>query len=398
MKEQTKIFVTGLGIVSPIGTNSAQNLQSLRNSSCGIGKANYLRSNYTSSLLFGEVKLSNQELISNNPCEGKGITRTNLLALQAFNEAVMDAGIGEKDLQDRSTCFLNADTVGGMCLTEQMYEDANNKSGGSEYLRSYDFAACTLFIEEQKKLRGITNTINTACSSSANAILMGARLLQQARAKTAIVGGCDSLAKFTVNGFNSLGILTEGRCAPFSENRKGLNLGEGAAYLVLEREQDCRNKRVYAELTGFANTNDAYHPSSLSPEGDGPYLAMKQALQMADLDPKEIGYINVHGTGTENNDLVEGLAMKKLFGNVPPFSSTKSFTGHTLGAAGAVEAVFSLFGLQHQELYPSLNFSAPVLETGLIPQLSCEKKKLNHVLSNSFGFGGNCTSLLFSAV
>ena len=245
-------------------------------------------------------------------------------------------------------------------------------------------------------MSGIINTINTACSSSANAIMYGARLIKNGLAKRVIVGGADSLAKFTINGFNALHILAPGICTPFDEDRKGLNLGEGAAFLILEKEEDIVNKKVYAALTGYCNSNDAFHPSSLSPEGDGPYLAMKGALETAQLAPGSIGFINAHGTGTENNDLVESRAMLHLFNTPPPFASTKSNVGHTLGAAGAIEAVYSMLNLYHQEIYAGLNCSKPIAETGLIPVELYKKISLQHVMSNSFGFGGNCTSLIFS--
>jgi 3-oxoacyl-(acyl-carrier-protein) synthase len=155
---------------------------------------------------------------------------------------------------------------------------------------------------------------------------------------------------------------------------------------------------VYAELTGYCNVNDAHHPSSLSAEGDGPYLAMKGALESARLEVGQIDFINAHGTGTENNDAAESAAMVRLFGEPPAFASTKSNTGHTLGASGAIEAVFSVFNLIHQELYGSLNFGEPITATGLRPVQSYQKKQVRHVLSNSFGFGGNCTSLVFSKI
>lgn len=210
------------------------------------------------------------------------------------------------------------------------------------------------------------------------------------------MGGSDSLSKFTVNGFNSLNILSNEICTPFDEKRKGLNLGEGAAFLVLEKEEDLGSKKVYAELSGFYNSNDAYHPSSLSEAGDGPYLSMSGALRSASLNPAQIDFINAHGTGTENNDAVESTAMLRLFENVPAFASTKSNTGHTLGASGAIEAVYSVLNLYQQEIYPALNFQNPISTSGLVPNLRFESKKVQHVLSNSFGFGGNCTSLVFS--
>ena len=221
---------------------------------------------------------------------------------------------------------------------------------------------------------------------------------QNGLAKRAIVGGVDSLAKFTINGFNSLHILSADKCTPFDENRKGLNLGEGAAFLILEKEDAIAGKKVYAELTGYCNTNDAYHPSSLSDEGDGPYLSMKGALDTAGLLPGDISFINAHGTGTENNDLSESRAMLRLFEKVPAFASTKANTGHTLGAAGAIEAVYSILNLVHQEVYAALNYKQPIAATGLEPVTAYAKTPLQHVMSNSFGFGGNCASLIFSAV
>ena len=224
----------------------------------------------------------------------------------------------------------------------------------------------------------------------------GARLIQNGFAKRAIVGGTDSLAKFTINGFNALHILSGEACKPFDETRDGLNLGEGAAYLILEKEEDAKHKNHYALVKGFANSNDAYHASSLSENGDGPYLSMLGALQYAGLEASDIQYINAHGTGTENNDEVESKAMLRLFGNPPAFSSTKSNTGHTLGAAGAVEAVYSILSLYHQELYPEIHFTNPIAATGLFPVASHGSYAIENVMSNSFGFGGNCSSLIFS--
>jgi 3-oxoacyl-(acyl-carrier-protein) synthase len=226
--------------------------------------------------------------------------------------------------------------------------------------------------------------------------MYGCRLIKNGLANRVIVGGADSLAKFTVNGFNALRILSDEPCAPFDQNRKGLNLGEGAAFLVLEKEADATGKKIYAEVSGYGNANDAYHPSSLSPEGDGPYLAMKNALDNAGLKPADIDFINAHGTGTENNDEVESRAMLRLFNTLPGFASTKGFTGHTLGAASAIEAVYSILNIDRQELYPNLNFNEPITDIGFEPVQAYNTGTIKHVMSNSFGFGGNCTSLIFS--
>ncbi|MDP4217667.1 MAG: beta-ketoacyl-[acyl-carrier-protein] synthase family protein, partial [Bacteroidota bacterium] len=261
---------------------------------------------------------------------------------------------------------------------------------------AYNAASIGTCLQSAYGIKGIVNTINTACSSSANAILYGAKLIRHGLARRAIVGGVDSLSKFTINGFNSLHILSPETCRPFDAGRKGLNLGEGAAFLVLEKEEDAEGKKIYAELAGYGNANDAYHPSSLSGEGDGPYLAMKEALSNAELRIDQIDFINAHGTGTENNDEVESRAMLRLFGSPPLFASTKSNIGHTLGASGAIEAAYSVLNLTHQEVYAGLHFTRPIPQTMLRPVTEHKKIPLRHVMSNSFGFGGNCTSLIFS--
>jgi 3-oxoacyl-(acyl-carrier-protein) synthase len=392
----SRIVITGIGIITAIGHNKEENRQSLINGICGIGEASLLQSKYVSELPFGEVRISTNALQQKLKAFEKGVTRTSLLALHAFNEAVADAGLSEEIFSDRNTAFINGNTVGGMCLTDELYHDANKDDEGSEYIQSYDCASVSLYLQNRYTLKGIINTINTACSSAANAIMFGARLIENGFAKRAIVGGTDSLAKFTINGFNALHILSGKVCTPFDESRQGLNLGEGAAYLILEKEEDAVGKNQYAALSGFCNSNDAYHPSSLSDNGDGPYLSMQGALEYAGLKPTDIQYINAHGTGTENNDEVESRAMIRLFGKPPEFSSTKANTGHTLGAAGAVEAVYSILSLQHQEIYPAVHFHQPIASTGLIPVENYKQGSLQHVMSNSFGFGGNCSSLIFS--
>lgn len=388
-----------MGIITAIGDSVADNRRSLMRGRTGIGRAQYFQSKYAGILPFAEVKYSTQQLAKKLNIHQPGVTRTDLLALHAFREAIADAGIPQDILQSADTALISASTVGGMCLTDELYNDSNQKENkGSQYLESYSNSACTLFLQEQYHIGGIINTFNTACSSSANAIMYGARLIKNGLAKRAIAGGADSLAKFTVNGFNSLMILSNELCRPFDNARKGLNLGEGAAFVVLEKEEDAAGKNIYAEVRGYGNSNDAYHPSSTSPEAEGPYLCMKRALESADLNASEIDFINAHGTATENNDETESIAMQRLFEDPPAFASTKSYTGHTLGAAGAVEAVFSILNLYHQETYLSLQFQTPVENAKLIPVRQYATRELNHVMSNSFGFGGNCTSLVFGNV
>jgi 3-oxoacyl-(acyl-carrier-protein) synthase len=395
----SRIFITGMGVVSAIGNSVAENHEALKASTCGIQyKLDLFPSKYARLLPFGQVQISNADLHKKLQVTEPGVTRTSLLALYALNEAIESSGIVTEEIQSFDTALIGANTVGGMCLTDELYNDANKKSDGSDYLTSYDCASVNLFLQKHFKINGIINTINTACSSSANAIMYGAMLMKNGYAKRAIVGGTDSLAKFTINGFNALHILSDEICTPFDEGRKGLNLGEGAGFLILEKEEDLKGKNVYAELTGYSNTNDAFHPSSLSDGGDGPFLSMQGALQVANLTADKIDFINAHGTGTENNDEVESRAMIRLFGKAPAFASTKGNIGHTLGAAGAVEAVYSILSLRHQEVYANLHFKNPITDTGLSPVLAYRKMPINHVMSNSFGFGGNCSSLIFSKV
>lgn len=388
-----------MGVISALGNSVAENRRNLANAVCGIhNELDLFPTKYSGLLPFGQIRISTAELIKTLNIPEPGVTRTSLLALHAFNEVLADAGLSLADLQSSETALVGASTVGGMCLTDELYADANKNSNGSPYTSSYDCASVTIFLQKHFRMNGIINTINTACSSSANAIMYGAMLIKNGFAKRAVVGGVDSLAKYTINGFNALHILSPEKCTPFDENRRGLNLGEGAAFLLLEREEDIAGKKVYAELTGFCNSNDAYHPSSISDEGDGPFLSMQGALNNAKLSPEQISFINAHGTGTENNDETESRAMIRLFKEPPPFSSTKAYTGHTLGAAGAVEAVYSILSLVHQEVYPNLHFKNSIPSTGLTPVLAYKKMPVKHVMSNSFGFGGNCSSLIFSKV
>ena len=392
----TRILVTGMGIISAIGDGIDANRASLSQGKTGIGHSSLLSSRYASLLPFGEIKISTQSFREKMHVNEQGTTRTSLIALHAFAQAIDDSKLTAQEIHSYDTALIGACTVGGMCLTDELYHDANKHDEGSAYLSSYDCGSVDMFLQKRYQINGIVDTINTACSSSANAIMHGARLIHHGLAERAIVGGVDSLAKFTINGFNALHILSDEICTPFDEKRKGLNLGEGAAFLVLEKEENIHNKHAYAELTGYCNSNDAFHPSSLSDDGEGPYFAMKGALKKANLTSDKIDFINAHGTGTENNDEKESIAMIRLFEKTPSFISTKSYTGHTLGAAGAIEALFSILSLCNGEIYPEINFSSPIVSTGLTPVSSYQKKDLQHVMSNSFGFGGNCSSLIFS--
>lgn len=395
------VYVAGLGVISAIGNNVAENLQSFELEAAGIGDISLLDTIHRKTRPVAEVKLDNNKLaaITGLPAN---MSRTALLSLVAAKEAINDAAI--PNFGSLRTGFVSANTVGGMDKSENFFIDfvKDEKKGKLRNVFDHECGCITEIVADQLGIRDFLTTINTACSSSANAIFYAARLIKNDMLDVVVAGGTDSLTKFTLNGFNTLMILDDEFCQPFDENREGLNLGEGAGYLVLVSEKVTKTlgKKPYCKLSGYNNSNDAYHQTASSPDGTGSYLAMKGALEKSGLKPSDIDYINLHGTGTPNNDSAEGIAIKRLFEpDFPPMSSTKSFTGHTLGACGGIEAVFSVLAIKNGIIYPNLRFETKMSEVPFEPERKFLKgQKINHVMSNSFGFGGNCTSLIFSEV
>jgi 3-oxoacyl-[acyl-carrier-protein] synthase-1 len=392
-----KIYVTGLGVVSGIGLGVAANIASLRNHRHGMGKVTLFPTKLD--VPVSEVKYSNEELkrLLSIDTE-KTVSRTALLGMLAAKEAVDDARL---DIASLRTGLISSTSVGGMDLSEHFYDSfkRDNRKGRLREVISHDCGASTEMIADYLKVNNFVTTISTACSSAANAIMLGARMIRNGQLDAAIVGGTDALCKFTLNGFNSLMILDKEHCRPFDVSRAGLNLGEGAGYIILQSEKSLR-KDAYCLLSGYANVNEAFHQTGSSPEGNGPFWAMTEAIGQSGIPCEEIDYINVHGTGTPSNDLSEGLAIRRIFGErIPPFSSVKAFIGHTLGASEGIEAVYSVLSVRHGFVYPNLHFEKPIEENRLIPETAFrEGLPIRNVLSNSFGFGGNNSSLLFSTL
>lgn len=394
-----KVFVTGLGVVSGIGVGVDENFASLKAGRSGMGQVTLFPT--ALDVPVSEVKYSNEvlkELLELDPEDT--YSRTALLGMLAAQEAWEDAGGKSGKLMER-VGIISATSVGGMDLSERFYESfkQNPRRGRLRDIVDHDCSASTELIADYLGIKAIKTTISTACSSAANAIMRGAELIRTGKLDTVIVGGTDALCRFTLNGFNSLLILDKEHCRPFDESRTGLNLGEGAGYLVLQSKRYF--KRIpYCELTGFANANEAYHQTGSSTEGDGPFLSMSQAIAMSGISPQEVGYISTHGTATPSNDVSESRALQRIFGeHVPPFSSVKPFIGHTLGASGGIEAVYSVLSLYNGCAYPNLNFCQPIATTRLVPQIDYQEGLfIKHVVCNSFGFGGNDASLVFSAV
>lgn len=328
------------------------------------------------------------------------ITRTSLMGILAARNSISDAKI----IPDKSLRigFISGTTVGGMEKSEQFYRDFLENDTCNDYIKIHDCGACTEVIADYFGGFSYVSTISTACSSSANAIVLGSNLIRLGLMDCVVAGGTECLTKFHLNGFKTLMILDKGNCRPFDAARAGLNLGEGAAYLVLESDEsaNARNADVLCKVSGYGNACDAYHQTASSPDGKGATLAMQNALVMSGLKPSDINYINAHGTGTINNDESEGTAIMNVFGNcIPPVSSTKAYTGHTTSASGSVEAVISILAMNEGFLPPNLNFKNPIEKLSFAPVRELIRNvKIDHVLSNSFGFGGNNTSIVFSKI
>lgn len=373
---EKKVYVTGIGIVSALGAGCEATLRALKSGKSGIEPVKYLSTQH-SHLPVGEVKLSNGEMA------GKlrlgypySQLRTVLLGIMAAKEAIASAGMTEEEC--RHSVFVNGTTVGGMDKTERHFNDVFSTQAQKPdalELQYNDCGVTTELIADQLGGFKFVTTTSTACSSAANALIFGANMIKTEMTDMAVVGGSEALSRFHLNGFNTLMILDNERCRPFKDDRAGINLGEGAAYLVLESEESIKRSghKPIALLAGYANTCDAFHQTATSDNGEGPYLAMRKALDMARLSPADIDYINAHGTGTPNNDRTEMAAMERIWGDrLPAFASTKSLTGHTTSASGSIESVISL--------------------------LLMRMNGLRNLVNNSFGFGGNDTTLVFSNI
>lgn len=392
-----KIYITGLGAISAIGDSVSENLESLLAARSGISRLEILNSVHKNDFPVGEIKKTDSDLyqilgISST----EKINRTTLLGMHAVKEALISSNA---PIDAFKTALISSTTVGGMTQTEKYFYDFDHDSSLTSWIDKLDCGDSTRDIANYINHTGFLTTISTACSSAANAIILGANLIKMGIVDRAICGGTDALSKFTINGFNSLMLLERELCKPFDVDRKGLNLGEGAGFIVLESERiyDANRKKAYAQLLGYANTNDAFHQTAANPDGQGAYSAMEKTLAMANLEPNRVSYINCHGTGTPNNDESESKGMHRLFvDNIPFYSSTKPFTGHTLAAAGGLEAVFSILAIQNNAVWPNLNSSnfIPDFPFKPVTELKTEQD-IQFVLSNSFGFGGNNSSLLF---
>jgi 3-oxoacyl-[acyl-carrier-protein] synthase-1 len=385
-----RVVITGMGVVSALGIGAEANCAALLRGESGVRTVRYLPTEHRE-FPVGEVPMSGEELRERLGLPSGVYSRTHLLGVLALKEALEQS----KLLQQSGLALISGTTVGGMDVTEHYFPEP--QPTGRDI---HDCGASTNEIADYFDCFDYTMTSSTACSSAMNALILGKLLVESGERDVVVAGGAEALSLFHLNGFKSLMILDTQRCRPFDKTRAGLNLGEGAAYLVLERESLAlkRGAEILGVLSGVGNGCDAYHQTASSENGEGAYLAMNQALADAGLTPSDIDYVNAHGTGTPNNDASESTALKRVFGEtVPPVSSTKSYTGHTTSASGSIEAAFCLMAM-HNDFMPRQTEFQTADEQCITPVSGseCPRGELRHVMSNAFGFGGNDSSIILS--
>jgi 3-oxoacyl-[acyl-carrier-protein] synthase II len=397
-----RVAVTGLGIVCSIGGSQGEVWQSIVASRDGIGKLTRFPGETFPTDIAAEVEWPLKPSIPLDGRELRRLSRTDRLAVVAAAEAISQAnGEGASPLPADSTAVSTGSSTGGLLEGEAYYF--------ARLIRGRDRTPASRVIQQPTSgpsdavarlftLGGGVFSNATACASGGAAIGLGADLLRSRRADAVLAGGSDALCRLTYSGFNVLQAVDSAPCTPFSADRKGITLGEGAAYLVLERLDDARRRgaTVLAELAGFGASCDAHHPTAPIEDGRGAQAAMLQALDEGRAEAADIDYINAHGTGTLLNDSAESKAIVSAVGSAVPVSSTKSFFGHTLGASGAVEAVITVLALMHGLAPPTLRMNRAAADCNLdyIPH-TARAIDMRAALSNTFGFGGSNVSLLF---
>lgn len=383
----TRIVVTGCGIVSAAGTGLSANVAALREDRSGLGPLTAFASPRCGHFPVGEVR------------GAVGTPRAVAIGRPALDEALAMADLPAANRA--RTALVVGTTVGGMPETEiAVAAQRAGRPVPAEVWEQHECAALTANLAAHGRLGGLCSTVSNACASGALAIATAADLLLDGIADVAVAGGVDALCRMTLNGFASLLALDPMGCRPFDRDRQGTSLGEGAGFVVLERETAARARgaRPLAVLAGFGHSNDAYHATAPDPEGRGAERAMRAALAMAGLPPAAIDYVNAHGTGTRDNDRAEGRALRRVFGDaLPPVSSTKRVFGHTLAAAGAIEAIVCTAVLGSGFVPGTAGLAEPDPECGIEPLRHARPARVRAALSNSFGFGGHDTVLCLCA-
>ena len=388
----TRVVVTGLGVVSPFGLGVKAYWEGVRSGTCAIRPVTLIETEGFRCRIAAEVP----DPVPGSPRR----SRADRLALAAAREAIDDAGLG---MAERRRAALVVGAVGGgMLEAEGWYWPA--KRGGAPLcptpaLRSILPYSHADVVGSRLGLGGPRETLVTACSSGAVSLAVAADLVADGVVRVAVAGGADALTRICFMGFNALRLLDPEPCRPFDRARRGMSIGEGAAFVVLEdaAHAHARGARAYAELAGSGMTTDAFHVTSPQPDGEGMARAMMAALARARVEPKAVGYVNAHGTATLQNDRIEARALRSVFGAGGVLvSSTKSMIGHTMAAAGSLEAVATILALVHETVPPTVNLTTADSEVAFdcVPSMAREAA-VDCAISNSFGFGGQNVTLLF---
>lgn len=398
------VVVTGMGIISALGADLPAFAEGMRAGRCGIGKLTLFDAAGSRSELCGQAPEPELPELSPPTALPRHTSRPDRFGLRAALSAAADAGLGPPELAGAAVLFGIG--TGGATETEDylraLLAAPDPQLPPPQQLIPHQPAAVTDLVARVLAAGGPRSTIMTACSSSAIAIGQALDLISLGRVEVALAGGAEGLCRLTCAGFSALRATAPELCRPFDIERKGLNLGEGAAALVLESEEHARRRgaRIYAYLRGAGLSCDAHHMTAPHPEGAGALRAMRAALHDAQLPPEAVGYINAHGTGTPHNDAAESAAVRALLGaraDKVPISSIKSMVGHTLGAAGAIEAVASVLALVDESLPPTVHLQTPDPAFGLDFILGAPRPaRVEVVMSASFAFGGNNAVLVFS--
>lgn len=404
-----RVVVTGLGVLTPVGHTIKEFWDNLTAGKSGVGKISRFDVSAYDCQIAGEVKGFDPFKV----LDKKEARRADLFeqyALAATGQALTEAGLDSTKINPERVGVVLGSGIGGIDTFERQHQAL--LSGGPGRVSPFFIPMMIIdmgpgLVSMRYGLKGPNYATVSACASSAHAIGDAFHIIQRGEAEAMVTGGCEAtITPTSLAGFCSARALStrndepERASRPFDKNRDGFVMGEGGGILVLEELEHAKKRgaRIYAELLGFGMTGDAYHMTSPAPKGEGAARAMREALRSAQLNPEQIDYINAHGTSTDLGDVAETEAVKTIFGEYAykvPISSTKSMTGHLLGAAGATELIASILSIHTGVLHPTINLEEPdpACDLDYIPKQAREKK-VNHVLSNSFGFGGHNVSIL----
>jgi 3-oxoacyl-[acyl-carrier-protein] synthase II len=394
-----RVLVTGLGVVSPYGSGRRAFWHGLAAGRCAIGPISLFDTEGFRARIGAEVPAA-----AALPRASQRRSRADRFAVVAADEAVLDAGLSRAEL--RPAAVVIGGIGGGMLGAETWFWQRERDGVDDPALRTalhsvLPFAHADL-IARRYATTGPKETVVLACSSGGAALGLAAEWITFGAVPLAIAGGVDAMTRICFMGFNALKLLDPEPCRPFARDRRGMSLGEGAGFVVLEDEEHARARgaRGYAELASYGLTTDAWHLTAPHPDGEGSVRAMAEALDRARVPASAVGYINAHGTGTPQNDRVEAAALRKLFDpDSLLVSANKSLLGHTMAAAGALEAVATVLTLVHDLVPPTANLAEPDPEVPFdcVPHVA-RPATVECALSNSFGFGGQNLSLLFRRI